>query len=317
MRNCTISVNNRVNRSLAVFRLNDQVSGSYEDARTSIHLHNVAVRGACDLVLVTDQAGGTVSAEECAFGLDGSLVNSLGSSAMVPQGDLQLNLTHCTSILGRSAIRMQDSKFRDGSEPERTLPRLEVNSNACVYSTVMATEPLVEIRGNAYREDLQDHLIWKGTNNLYHQYNTFWYVESGSLDGDVRNYYFTEWVANWTRMTVASETSADVMTDEVWSFREQPLTRSDLSQLSLEVFELDKRFFYATDGKPPRFRPSDAGRIAGVDVSQLPVFTGGFLQEETVPATEPVVSETTAATTPPSERPPEPAPTTEPSESRP
>lgn len=317
MRNCTISVNNRVNRNLAVFRLNDQASGNYEDARTSIHLHNVAVRGACDLVLVTDQAGGTVSAEKCAFGLDGSLVNSLGSSAMVPQGDLQLNLTHCTSILGRSAIRMQDSKFRDGSEPERTLPKLEVNSDACVYSTVMATEPLVEIRGNAYREDLQDHLIWKGRDNLYHQYNTFWHVESGSLDGDIRNYYFTEWVANWTRMTVASETSADVMTDDVWSFREQPLTRADLSQLTLEVFELDKRFFFATDGKPPRFRPSDAGRIAGVDVSELPVFTGGFLQEEPAPAAEPAAAETKTTEPNTSERPAESAAPSESTEPRP
>ncbi|MEZ6129504.1 MAG: serine/threonine-protein kinase [Planctomycetaceae bacterium] len=290
MRNCTISVQNPVKRDIAVFRLNDPGAGSFDDVRTGIDMHNCVVRGACDLVLVTDQAGGQVSTQDCAFALDGSLVRSLGSSELVPQGDLVVSMDHCTSILGRPAFRMQDSKFRDGSEPERFLPRLEVNSTACVYSTVSPTDALVEILGNAYREDLQDHLIWKGTDNLYHNYNGFWYIESGSLDGDIRNYYFTEWVSNWTRMTAAREASADIMNDTVWRNRDPSLTRADLSNVSLESFELDQRFFYMTENEPPRYRPDDQGRIAGVDVSLLPTLPFVDIGSERVMQPEPDVT---------------------------
>ena len=306
MRDCTISIENRVSRDTAVFRLNDQTSKAYAGTTTAIELKNVVVRGICDLVLVVDQAGGSVSAENCGFAIDGSLVDSLGSSAMVPQGDLVLNLNHTTSILGRPAIRMQDSQFLDGREPERTLPKLEVNSHASVYSAAVNDGVLVEVRGNAYREDLQDHLIWSGSNNLYHQYTTFWLIESGSLDGDVRPFNFNEWQTTWNRMTVAREVAADMMADEVWKNHDPLPGRADLGRLRTESFALDRRFFYSPDNMPVRHNPDSNGQMAGVDVSRLPDVP------EAEAVKEPVTDVADESVVQPTELLPAPAETTEP-----
>lgn len=267
LQNCTITVENAPRRDTSVFRLNDQTSLAYAGERTAISLRNVTIRGGCDLLLVDDQAGGDLNVENCAFAIDGSLVNNRGSDANVPTGELSIRLSHTTSILGLPAIRMTDSEFLDGGAVDRTLPRVDVISASSVYSSLDASGTLVDIKGNAERETLQDHLTWNGTHNLYHNFATFWVIESGSLDGDVRPYFFAEWIANWERS--GSEESAGILQDDVWTNQETAPDTSLLSRLPKGVFALQRRFFYDTAEMPARHSLDSNGNIAGVDVLQL------------------------------------------------
>lgn len=281
MQDCTITIENRIRRETCVFRYNDQTSNIIAPNLTSVSLKNVTIRGGGDLVVLDDQVGGSFSAQNCGFALNGSLVQSRGSNAMVPQGDLLLTLDHTTSILSEPVIRMRDSEFLDGGDSERTLPKMEVISEACVYSSVLSAGTLIDIRGNSYREDLQDHLTWNGTNNLYNGYTKFLLVESGSLDGDARPIYFNDWVNTWERMSVASETSADLMADDVWKNHNPAPDRLSLSSLPIDVYALERSYFFESNAQPARHLPDGQGRIVGVDVSRLPAF----------PPTQPVSSD--------------------------
>lgn len=272
MQNCTITVENRPKRATSVFRLNDQTSLAYTGQRTAISLRDVTIRGGCDLITVDDQAGADISVDNCAFAIDGSLLNNRGSEANVPPGNIAMRLVHSTSILGQPAIRMTDSEYLDGAEADRTLPRVDVTSESCVYSSLDASGTLVDIQGNAYREALEKHLTWNGKQNLYHNYATFWLIESGALDGDVRPYYFAEWLSFWERSSLGSEKSAEILRDDVWSSQDTAPDTSTLTRQRKGVFELNPRFFYDTGGLPARHALDANGKLSGVDVLHLKAF---------------------------------------------
>lgn len=273
MQDCTVTVDNSIRQDVCVFRLNDQTTSAPEAARTSVDLTNVSVRGSCDLFHLDDQAGGRVSVQNSGLVLNGSLINARGSSAMVPQGNLAFTMRHSTSlILGDAAIRLRDSEFLDGSEADRTLPKLDVIAEACVFSSLSSGGALVDVRGNAYREDLQDHLTWNGTHNLYNDYTTFWVIESGSLDGDVQPYNFSEWVNEWERMSVASEVAAAQMQDDIWLNHNPAPDRLSITTVPTDVFSLNRKFFFDTGAQAARHSFDAEGRMIGVDVSRLPEF---------------------------------------------
>lgn len=294
MQDCRITVENRAGVETSVFRFNDQTSVAYAGERTAITLKNVVIRGGCDLVQIDDQAGGSVTTQNCVLAINGSLVNNRGSDARVPSGELALNMTHTTSILAQPAIRMRDSEYLDGGEADRTLPRVDVTSEACVFSSLDTSGTLIDIKGNAYREALQDHLTWNGNQNLYHHYVTFWVIESASLDGDVRPYYFNEWVSTWDRSSLGSEVAAELMLDDVWQNLDASPEAAMLSRLPVGAFELNRRFFYDMPDMPARHAVDKNGAIIGADILQLRHFPAigavPAIVEEVQP--EPVVEPT-------------------------
>ena len=117
LQDCTIEVLNPAAIKTSVFRLSDSRTGTTDQEQFSIRLEHCAVRGGCDLVRVAGHANGKVSAEQSFFALDGSLVDNIGSDAMVLQGSLEVDLNHTTNICSKAMFRMADSDSLGGAEP--------------------------------------------------------------------------------------------------------------------------------------------------------------------------------------------------------
>ncbi|MEZ6123493.1 MAG: serine/threonine-protein kinase [Planctomycetaceae bacterium] len=267
MESCSISIDNPVHRNVAVFRLRSNTSESQTIRLSEIELNGVSVRGSCDLALIAGQLDSRISAVNCAFALNGSLVHTVGSTEMIPQGSVTVELRHCTSLLAGPAFLMADSDVLDRSEPERTLPTLDIHSTACIYSAAGPDVCLAESRGNAYPEVLQDLLSWTGQENLYHGYRNFWVINSGNMESSATPSDFDTWVSTWNRISIAEETLAEEMASDVWKRRRSTLAPDELTEISPESFELDRRFFYGTENMPPRHRLDANGQLPGVDIS--------------------------------------------------
>ena len=272
LQDCTIEVQNANRRSMAIIRLADSKVESSGTDELNIRLQNVAVRGAADMLLVAGQPSGRVRAEQCSFVLDGALINSLGADSTVAQGRLQLELQHTTTITARPTIQMMDSEAIDGSMPLRRLPELYVDSHSCVFASLSDGGTLIQTYGNAYLEELEQLLSWNGASNLYHQYGTYWKLESGGgFDQESRTMTFQDWVSNWNRASGNSETDAFEFDSAVWETPALLIGRSriDLVTLDTPSLALNRSFFLSTSA---RYRLDRDGSVPGVDINRLRAF---------------------------------------------
>ena len=220
-------------------------------------------------------ANGKVSAEQSFFALDGSLVDNIGSDAMVLQGSLEVDLSHTTNICSKAMFRMADSDSLGGAEPERTVPNLLVQSRSSVFASVAPAGVLIKSEGNYYPEELQELLRWNGSHNFYHQIASYWKIESGAFDTTPTILAFDDWQEHWSRITDTQEDDADEFTGEVWSDRDAllGLTATDLFLASPRSFGMDRAAFNFTQDGSNRHQLNIDGSMPGVDTTSLAKFT--------------------------------------------
>ena len=271
LRDCTIEVQNPSRRPATVFRLSDSPVDDGSGNQVDIQLYEVAVRGGTDIVLVDGQPTGRMGAEQCAFALDGSLLNNVGSQMPENTGRIDITLAHTTSILARPVVRMTDSDVFDGREPQRELPKLSVNSYSCVFASLAEDGVMIHSQGNAYLDDLQDLLTWHGNSNLFHQYNVYWKLESGSLDLESTLMSLNEWNNTWSPGANGEEEEAVEFSSDIWSESDvlKDLLRADLSNFETRSFALSRAQFYT--GNAGMVLDPD-GRMPGVDSALLRSF---------------------------------------------
>ena len=271
---CTIEVNNPANIRTSIFRLPDSKAGNFDKDQCSISIENCAVRGGCDLVRIAGQAMGQLSAEHSFFALDGSLVDNVGSNAMVLQGDFTADIRHTTSICSRPSFRMADSDSLDGDTPERTVPQLSVFSRSCVFASLKPNGVLVKSEGNFYLDELQELFRWHGTHDFYHQMGVYWRLESGAFDRMTTELSFDDWQDHWSRITGTQEDDPEEFETIVWESPEplSGLMPTDLASVSPADFRLNRaKFKFSIDSNFLHHLSKD-GSMPGVDTSILPEF---------------------------------------------
>ncbi len=293
LQDCTIEVRNPTGREVSIFRFEDAASESSQLDETSVELHNVGVRGTCNLTIVAGQPVGRINIHQCAFALDGSLVKNIGrlrqigSASTGRRGQLLLDLQHTTSILAQPVIRMRDSEGLSGGDQERDLPTLAVTSYSNVFAALSPDGMFVQSRGNAYVDEMQDLLIWQGNHNLYHQFGVFWDLNSGSLDLTPEQQRFESWKRHWADSISGSEESATEFGPELWvdADRLANTTKAGLTSLPVKAFELDRSLFFGPESTV-KYDLDRQREVPGVNTADL----RRFPDVETVSA-EPAVPE--------------------------
>lgn len=273
LKGCTIGVTNPQQIPLSIFRLRDGGAIDAESSRatTSIELTNSAVRGGCDLVRVQAQVESQVVFNECGFSIDGSLIRNVGSAEMLSQGALNLTIQHCTTITSQPMIVMQDSDVIQDATAERVLPTIQVRSLSSVFTTISDQDTLVEIRGNSYREELQELLLWNGVNNYYgKEIQVFYRIESGLSESDLMELDLDSWQLDWNRKRDTQETRPQVFTSDLWYAPSLVVTASagSLGKLPIAAFELNSAVFATPGGQFSR----EDGELPGVNAYGLPAF---------------------------------------------
>lgn len=273
MKSCTIAVANPQKTPLTIFRLRDGGSIDAEPGLASVELNNCAIRGACDLVRLQAQVESSLVARECGFALDGCIVRNVGSAEMLSQGQLDLTLDHCTTIAAQPIIGMQDSDVINDSQPDRVLPMVQVNSRSSVFALLGEDRTLIEIRGNSYREELQELLAWDGVNNYYsNAVRVFLRVESGLSESDLVEREFDAWQTEWNRKRDTQETRPQTFSSDVWNSPTLVVNGSadSLSLFPISAFELNSAFFSASGGG--QFTLEKSEQLPGVSAYDLPAF---------------------------------------------
>ncbi|MEZ6058805.1 MAG: serine/threonine-protein kinase [Planctomycetaceae bacterium] len=271
LRNVSLDVSAGLQPRAAIFRMNDTSGSDSGFAPTGVVLTRVIARGAADLLFVESQSDLDVQISDSGFGLDGSLLNSTGSASMnYAQGELKLDLTHVTCLLTQPLIRMQDSDAVTGSGPQRLLPAVSINSGGCVFASVTGGGTLVQSRGHASIDRLEELLTWTGSTNLFHGIEWFWNLESSEAELTFSSFDFDEWRAYWLQRSDGHEESSIqfVWNEATWHHQDGNV---DLSEMTTEWLKLDEKQFFGPQQTRPRFQGYE---IPGVSPDELPEFAG-------------------------------------------
>lgn len=284
MSRCTIDVTNPAQIPLSMFRLRDGGLNGLEANVASVELSNVAVRGNTDLIRLQAQIESEIVLEQSGFALDGCLLRNVGSAEMLLQGSLALTINHSTVITTQPIISMQDSELLEDAQPERILPQVNVVSQSNVFASLQEDGTLVSMRGNSYREVLQELLTWQGTNNYYSdRLLVFWAIESGLSESDRMERDFDSWQQNWNRQRDPFEQYPQTFTDDVWASPELLVDRSadSLTDLPVKAFELKSTLFSSSGGG---LYPLGRGeQLPGVDVHELSEFPSAIVTSQSLP----------------------------------
>ena len=269
LKDVSIEVSNPGQFSAAVFRLRDSRIPEDGAINTECRLSGVAVRGPADLFHIQGQTVGTLELDNCGLALEGSLINNTGSASMQhAAGNLFVSLNRTTCLMGSPLVRMQDSETIPDTGPERTLPVIHLNSSACVFASINGPGTVVLSRGNAYLDDLQDLFVWRGNTNLFHDYDWFWYLESGEADFTSRTMSLDEWNEFWTKLGTGTD-------DQTIEF-EWPSPRWLSTDGSVNVAAMDDQWFWIEQslfrGSDPSLPLFEGREIPGVAVGSLPQF---------------------------------------------
>lgn len=274
LENVAIECHNPEGQPAALFELTDESAGPLDNDRreSEFTLSQVTCRADCDGFCIACQPQGRVQLKNCAFALNGRLIELRGNSSMQPfRGSLEVFLDHTTCVHTEPLIHLNDDGERKGSSVQRTLPQLSVRSEASVFAGAGPDTCLLSSEGTSYIENIESLVTWNGFTNLYAGYSVFWQIETAALDYSTRRLDFTQWKELWHNRTDSEDTNAEVMPEAAWR---NPVWRISGSSIPLQdvtpaAFELDPSLFIPGPECLPLARD---GLIPGVSVQNLPAF---------------------------------------------
>lgn len=286
LENVTVEVRNPLNESAFVFDLSEESAPAEAGTppETAISMDRVACRGEADGFRIASQPHGRIRLQHSAFAVSGTMFRNLGSAAATQnQGSLELWMEHTSMILGESLIFMKDSEELTGRGPQRTLPRLTVNSDACVFASAAPKGRLVVSEGNSYVEEIEAALTWNGFTNLYYRFGTLWHIETAALDYTSRSMDVVRWREFWQNRSDSEENNAVELAEPDWLITTWMSSESFQPGLvTPAMFQLNPQSFQTGNGRRPLARD---GLVSGVAVAELPLFPkNGSLPENVTPA---------------------------------
>lgn len=272
--NVSIDCRNPGAQPTAIFDMTDESAGPIEGPNlpeSDITLTRVICRADADAFRIACQPRGRIHLKNCGFALNGTLLQIPGDAAMHPaRGSLEVFLEHVTCIHAAPMLHMSDADEREGGV-QRTLPRISIRSEACVFAGIGAYSKLLASEGTSYLDDIESLISWSGFTNLYDGHSVFWDIRTSALDYSSRTLDFAEWNQFWQNRTDSEEKNSAVMPPLAW---QEPAGQNSGGFLSLpditpSAFELDAGLFNSGPSSLPKARD---GLIPGVNPQELPPF---------------------------------------------
>jgi serine/threonine-protein kinase len=296
LENVSIECRNPEGQPAALFDLTDESAGPLEDNRpeSEFTLSRVICRADADGFRIACQPHGRIQLKNCAFTLNGRLIELRGDTSMQPsRGALEVFLEHVTCVHSAPLIHMSDGDERKATSVQRTLPQLSIRSEASVFAGTGPDPCLLSSVGNSYLEDIESLVTWNGFTNLYDGYSVFWQIETSALDYSSRRLDFIQWKELWNVRSDSEDTSAEVMPLSAWR---NALWRSAAPSISLQsvnpsTFELQASLFIPGPQSLPLARD---GLIPGVNPQELPPFPRSTPSISSGPAVPPPVGAASA-----------------------
>lgn len=243
----TVTCANTTSQQVSIFEMNEPINQGLNDdsmmgkrqvkESTFVEIVNSVLRCDGHAFSIRETAPTRLEVTNSALMIAQSLIDLVGCNNKPMEGDhLELVLNHSTFVLGKG-LSVMDS----GAIPRELIPLHVSARNNVFFSRTNA--PFVMMKGNTNENDFRQKLLtWRGTNNYFDRFGTFWTIQSqqgttGALSMDA-----LDWKDIWGL-------SGDVNSYQMeipWIADRQKL----INALSSELQPSQLQFTQPTDGSP-------------------------------------------------------------------
>lgn len=263
----TVTCSNTTSQQVALFEMNEPINqGLNDDAMmgkrpvkesTFVEVINSVLRCDGHAFSIRETAPTRLEITNSALMISQAVIELIGSNNKPTEGDfLELVLNHSTLLLGKG-LAVMDS----GAIPRELIPLNVSARNNIFFSRTEA--PFVQMKGNTNENDFRQKLLtWKGSNNYFDRFETFWSIQSqqgttGALALDA-----FDWKDTWGLSSDVNSYQMEIP----WLTDRQKLIQTPCSELQ----PLQLQFTQPTDGSPTITAIDRTN--AGADLIVLPEF---------------------------------------------
>ena len=272
----TVTCSNTTSQQVALFEMNEPINqGLNDDAMmgkrpvkesTFVEVLNSVLRCDGHAFSIRETAPTRLEITNSALMISQSLLELIGCNNKPTEGDfLELVMNHSTFLLGEG-LAVMDS----GAIPRELIPLNVSARNNIFFSRTEA--PFVQMKGNTNENDFRQKLLtWKGSNNYFDRFKTFWSIQSqqgttGALALDA-----FDWKDIWGLSSEVNSFQIEIP----WMTDRQKLLKTPCS----ELLPLQLQFTQPTDGSPTITAIDRTN--AGADLNVLPEFPQASKASET------------------------------------
>jgi len=261
----TVTCSNTTSQQVSLFEMNEPINQGLNDdsmmgkrpvkESTFIEVVNSILR--CDgyAFSIRETAPTRLEITNSTLMVAQSMVELLGCNNKPTEGDhLELVLNHSTFLLG-GGLSVMDS----GTIPRELIP-LHISARNNIFVS-RSNAPFVLMRGNTNENDFRQKLLtWRGSNNYYDRFETFWTIQSQQGTTGALSLDALDWKDIWG---LSSEVNSYQM-DIPWIVDRQKLVSTPCSELQAAQLQFNQ----PTDGSPTITAIDRTN--AGADLATLP-----------------------------------------------
>ncbi|WP_299470026.1 serine/threonine-protein kinase [uncultured Gimesia sp.] len=243
----TVTCSNTTRQQVALFEMNEPINQGLNDdsmmgkrpvkESTFIEVMNSILR--CDgyAFSIRETAPTRLEITNSTLMIAQSMMELIGCNNKPTEGDhLELILNHSTFVLGKG-LAVMDS----GSIPRELIP-LHVSARNNVFFS-RSNAPFVLMKGNTNENDFRQKLLtWRGSNNYYDRFETFWTIQSQQGTTGTLSLDALDWKDIWG---LSSEVNSYQM-EIPWMVERQKLITTPCSEIQAAQLQFNQ----PTDGSP-------------------------------------------------------------------
>ncbi|WP_339730962.1 serine/threonine-protein kinase [uncultured Gimesia sp.] len=243
----TVTCSNRTSQQVALFEMNEPINQGLNDdsmmgkrpvkESTFVEVINSVLRCDGHAFSIRETAPTRLEITNSAVMISQALIELVGCNNKPTEGDfLELVLNHSTLLLGKG-LAVMDS----GAIPRELIPLNVSARNNIFFSRTDA--PLVQMKGNTNENDFRQKLLtWKGSNNYFDRFGTFWTIQSQQGTTGALSLDALDWKDIWG---LSSEVNSFQM-EIPWLADRQKLIKPPCSELQSAQLQFNQ----PTDGSP-------------------------------------------------------------------
>ncbi|MDF1742116.1 MAG: protein kinase [Gimesia sp.] len=241
----TVTCSNTTDQQVTLFELNEPINQGLDDESmmgkrpvkesTFIEVVNSILRCDGHAFSIRETAPLRLELTNSTFMLAQSLIELVGSNNKPTEGDhLELVLNHSTFVLG-NGLAVIDS----GTIPRELIPlHISARNNIFVSRTDAS---FVLMKGKTNENDFRQKLLsWRGSNNYYDGFKTFWTIRSQQVTMRTLSLDALDWKDNWGLSADANSFQMKIP----WIIDHQKLISTPCSELQAEQLQFNQ----PTDG---------------------------------------------------------------------
>ena len=243
----TVTCSNSTSQQVALFEMNEPINQGLNDdsmmgkrpvkESTFIEVMNSILRCDGHAFSIRETAPTRLEITNSTLMIAQSMLELIGCNNKPNEGDhLELVLNHSTFVLGKGL-----SVIDSGSIPRELIP-LHVSARNNIFFS-RSNAPFVLMKGNTNENDFRQKLLtWRGSNNYYDRFETFWTIQSQQGTSGTLSLDALDWKDIWG---LSSEVNSYQM-EIPWMADRQKLIHTPCSELQPAHLQFNQ----PTDGSP-------------------------------------------------------------------